>query len=125
LISPRILTLSLLLAIGARADQPVAIVYSLSGEASLTTSQQPLRLFDRLPEGTTVKVSPGSRLALAFASGIRYELGEHSRVKLGPQDLVSRIGDVRPLPRLPLLLPLLPIAAEDQPGSSSGAVRIR
>lgn len=114
-----------LLALPAAAE-PVAIVYSLAGEASLTAPvRRSLRRFDRLPAGTTVEVNPDSRLALAFVNGIRYELGERSRVTIGHKDLVSRAGLVRSLPRVPPLPRLSPIAAEDRPGPKAGAVRIR
>jgi len=110
------------------AHTPVAIVYSLTGEASLTTpsgASRPVRLFDHLPVGTTVIVGPSSRLAMALRSGLRFELGEHSQVKLGWQDLAFRTGPVLALPRIPLLPCLLPIAAKDRPGPRAGAVRIR
>ena len=117
--------LALLLALPAAAAEPVAIVYSLAGEAALMAPDpRPLRLFDRLPAGTVVEVSPGARMALVFVSGRRYELGE-SRVALGPKDFTSRIGTVRALPRVPPLPRLLPIAKEDRPGPKAGAVRIR
>ncbi len=108
--------------------KPVALVYSLAGNAAFASpakERRPLRLFDRLPVGATVEVGQGSRLALAFANGRRYELGEHSRVALGKADLSSRSGPVRALPRVPSLPCFLPIAKEEQPGSSAGAVRIR
>lgn len=110
------------------ASRPVAIVYSLEGEASLAApgaSRRPLRLFERLAAKTTLEVGPGSRLALAFLNGRRYELGERSRVALGRQDLAFRAGPVQPLPPLPPLPGLAPIARADQPGSRAGAVRIR
>lgn len=121
----RILGLTLLLSLPARAaGEPVAIVCSLTGEASVTAPERrPLRLFDRLAAGTIVEVGPGSRLALAFISGRRYELGR-SRVILGQKDFASHSGAVRSLPRLPSPL-LSPIAAEDHPGPRAGAVRIR
>jgi hypothetical protein len=112
----------------AGASEPVAIVYSLSGEASLAapgTARRPLRLFDRLSAGTKVEVGTGSRVALAFVNGRRYELGEQSGVKIGTKDLVSRSGPVRTLPRVPPLPRLAPIAAEDRPGARAGAVRVR
>jgi len=123
----RILSLCVLFAVpaGAAAGGPVAIVYSLAGEASITApGPLPLHLFDRLPAGTALEVGSGSRLALAFVNGLRYELGGPSRVTLGPKDLAFRTGTVRSLPRLPSLL-LSPIAAEDRPGPRAGAVRIR
>jgi hypothetical protein len=110
----------------AGASQPVAIVYSLSGEASLAApTGRHLRLFDRLPSRATVEVGPGSRLALAFASGLRYEMEEGSRATLGTTDFASRSGPVHPLSRVPPLPCLAPIAEDDQPGPRAGAVRIR
>lgn len=118
--------LGLLLALPAVAAEPVAIVYSLAGEAALAAPvQRPLRLFDRLPAGTIVEVSPGSRVALAFVSGLRYELSERSRVTIGRKDLASRTGPVRALSQVSPLPRLLPIAKEDRPGLKAAAVRIR
>lgn len=123
-----ILGLAGLLALPAAAAEPVAIVYSLAGEASLTApnmAQRPLRLFERFPAGTIVEMSPDSRLALAFVNGLRYQLGGRSRVTIGRTDLSSRTGPVRALPRLPPLPPLSSIAPKDRPGARAGAVRIR
>ena len=130
----RILALGVLVAIssgapadGAETPQPVAIVYLLAGDAWLTapdTARRPLRLPEHLPAKTTVEVGPGSRLMLAFVSGLRYELGERSRVTLGPGDFSLKSGPVRPLPRFPPLPLIWPIAAEDNPGLRAGAVRI-
>jgi hypothetical protein len=122
--------LGALVALLARPEtpHPVAIVYSLAGEASLEAPglpSRPVRLFDRLATGTAVEVGPGSRLALAFVNGLRYELGEQSRVTVGTKDLGSRSGPVRPLRRVPRLPGLAPIAAEDHPGPRAGAVRVR
>lgn len=107
---------------------PVALVYWLRGEATLTVpseERRALRLFDRLPAGTIVEAGPGSRLALAFANGRRYEFGERSRATLGPADLSLRIGLVRALLSVPSLPRLLPIAEEERPGLRPGAVPIR
>jgi hypothetical protein len=110
----------------AGATKLVAIVYSLKGEATLSeVPRRSLHLFDRLPAGTTLEVGPSSRLALAFVNGLRYELGEGSRVTLGAKDLASRTGPVRPLPKVPPLPRLSPIAEDDHPGLSAGAVTIR
>lgn len=108
--------------------KPVALVYSLVGGAVLTEpskAPQSLRLFDRLVAGTTVEVASGARLALAFANGRRYELGGISKATIGRADLSSRSGPVRPLPTFPPLPHLSPIAEEENPGLSAGAVRIR
>lgn len=110
------------------ASEPVAVVYKLAGHALVAfpaQERQPLRLFDYLPKGARIEVEPGSRLALAFVNGRRYELGEGSRITLGPDDLASRIGPVRPLPRVPPLPKLAPIVDDDHPGSGAGAFPIR
>jgi hypothetical protein len=108
--------------------KPVALVYALQGEATLTSpagARQALHLFDRLPARAVVRVGPGSRLALAFANGRRYELGARSRATVGPQDLTVRSGPVRSLPAVPPLPRLPPIDEADQPGLRAAAVRIR
>jgi hypothetical protein len=46
-------------------------------------------------------------------------------VKLGKADLAARSGSVRPLPRVPSLPPIAPLAPEEQAGLRAGAVRIR
>jgi hypothetical protein len=129
-----ILSLSLLAvlrsseAAAAAAAEPIAIVYSLAGEAAKilpAAGLQPLRLFDRIPAGTVLEVGPGSRLSLAFVSGLRFELGERSRVTLRRKGLVSRTGPVRSLPSVPPLPRLALIAEDDRPGARAGAVRIR
>lgn len=111
-----------------QSTKPVALIYALTGEATLTVpggGRQPLRLFDRLSVGTALEVGTSSRLAIAFANGRRYELGERSRATLGQSDLASRSGPVRPLPRVPPLPRILPIAEEEHPGPRPGAPLIR
>ncbi|HEX6899049.1 MAG TPA: hypothetical protein VF789_05020 [Thermoanaerobaculia bacterium] len=122
---PRILALGFLLTmpLGASASKPIALVYSLTGKAS--QGRHPVRLFDRLPSGAALKLDQGSRLELAFVNGRRYELGEGARVTLGTGDLSYRTGPVRPLPSVPPLPRLAPIAAVDRPGAKAGAMRIR
>jgi len=108
--------------------EPVAIVYQLTGEAQRVEpgrSREPVRLFDRLPAGTTLELAPGSRLALAFVTGKRYEIYGKARAALGKGDLGARSGGVRSLPSVPPLPRLAPIAEDDHPGPSAGAVRIR
>lgn len=112
----------------AQVSQPVAIVYSLAGEATVAlpgAGSRPLRLFERLPANAAVEVGAASRLALAFFNGRRYQLGERARVTVGPRDLASQTGPVQPLRQVPPLPGLAPIAKGDQPGSRAGAVRIR
>lgn len=117
--------LSLVLLALAGPSEPVAIVYSLTGNATLADPARPLHLLDRLPPGAAVEVGPASRLALGFASGVRYELGEGARVTLGKTDLAQRAGLVKALPRVPPYLILAAISKKERPGARAGAVRIR
>jgi CHAT domain-containing protein/Tfp pilus assembly protein PilF len=112
----------------AARPEPVAIVYWMTGEARRLEpgpSREPLRLFDRLPAGATFEVAAGSRLALAFATGKRYEISGPARATLGQRDLAARAGGVRALPAVPPLPRLAPIAEDDDPGPGAGAVRLR
>lgn len=116
---------------GAQASHAageVALVYSIAGEATLSAPAQerrPLRLLDRLPKDARIEVAAGSRVAIAFANGRRYELGERSRVTIAESDIGARSGPVRALPAVPPLPRLLAIADEEEPGLRAGAVRIR
>ncbi len=115
-------------AVKAAAPEPVAIVYETSGEASRLVpgrSRQPVHLLDRLAAGTAIELAAGSRLALAFLNGRRYEISGPARATLGKDDLAARSGGVRALPSVPPLPRLAPIAEDDRPGAKAGAVRIR
>jgi hypothetical protein len=92
--------LSLVVGLAIGPPRPVAIVYSLTGSATLSAPARPLHRLDRLPAGAEVEAGPSSRLALAFTSGVRYELGAGARVTLGKADLAARAGLVRELPRV-------------------------
>lgn len=112
----------------AALREPVALVYQMKGDAQRSEpgrTREPVRLFDRLPAGTTLDLAPGSRLALAFVTGKRYELSGQARAILGKGDLGTRSGGVRSLPSVPPLPRLSPIAPDDRPGPSAGAMRIR
>jgi hypothetical protein len=125
----RALTCGLLLlsqAATAGPREPVAIIYRITGEAlRVAPGHSPLHLFDRLPAETTLELSPGSRLAIAFVTGKRYEISGPARVTLGKGDLAAKSGGVRPLPSVPPLPRLAPIAEAEEPGPTAGAVRIR
>jgi hypothetical protein len=108
--------------------EPVAIIYHISGEALWTVpgrSPEPLRLFDRLPAAAALELAPGSRLAIAFVTGKRYEISGPARATLGKGDLAVKSGVVRPLPSVPPLPRLAPIAESEKPGPAAGAIRIR
>jgi hypothetical protein len=106
--------------------EPVAIIYQVSGEAlRVAPGRSPLHLFDRLPAETTLELAPGSRLAIAFVTGKRYEISGPARATLGKGDLAATSAGVRSLPPVPPLPRLAAIAADDRPGLKAGAVRIR
>ena len=108
--------------------EPVAIVYEMTGEALRIEpghSRLAVNLYDRLPAGTTLELSPSSRLALAFMTGKRYEISGQAHATLGKGDLGAHSGGVRSLPSVPVLPRLAPIAEDDHPGPKAGAVRIR
>jgi len=112
----------------AALRKPVALVYQVKGDARRSELGRPrvlVRLYDGLPAGTTLDLAPGSRLALAFVTGKRYELSGQARATLGKGDLGTRSGGVRSLPSVPPLPQLPPIAPDDRPGPSAGAMRIR
>jgi hypothetical protein len=112
----------------AGPPEPVVIIYQISGGALRTApgrSPEPLRLYDRLPAGTTVELKPFSHLTLAFATGKRYELSGPARVTLGKGDLAVRSGGVRALATVPPFPLLAPISESEKPGVAAGAVWIR
>jgi len=108
--------------------EPVAILYQVSGEALRTApsrSPEPLRLYDWLPAGAILELKPGSRLAIAFVTGKRYEISGPARAILGREDLSIRSGAMRSLPPVPPLPRLSAIAKNEHPGPKAGAIRIR
>jgi hypothetical protein len=84
-----------------------------------------LRLYDRLPAAVTLELPSGSRIALAFVTGKRYEISGPAHATLGPGDLTARSGSVRALAPVPPLPSLKPIPASDHPGATAGAFVIR
>ena len=123
-----ILTACALLLAAAAPGPPVAVVVSLTGEASIqapaSAPTRPLLRFEWLPSGATIAVGTGSTLVLAFADGSRRELLANARASLGDKGLASSEGSVRELASLPPLPDLPPLAA-DSGVSRAGAVRIR
>jgi CHAT domain-containing protein/Tfp pilus assembly protein PilF len=108
--------------------EPVAIVYQVSGEPLRIApgrSPEPLRFSDRLPAGAAMELKAGSRLALAFVTGKRYELSGPARATLGEGDLTAKSGGVRALASVPPLPRLAPIAESEKPGAVPGAITIR
>jgi hypothetical protein len=110
----------------ARPREPVAIIYRITGEAlRVAPGRSPVHLFDRLPAETTLELAPGSRLAIAFVTGKRYEISGPARVTLGKGGLAKKSGGVRTLPSVPPLPCLAGIAEDENPGPKAGAILIR
>jgi hypothetical protein len=111
----------------ARSEEPVAIVYQVSGTASATANgaTKPVLLFTRLPAGALVFTGKDSRVTLAFSNGNRCELGAAARTTLTARDCTSSSGPVRrlsPVPPLPLVARTVPDATNDE---GYAAVRVR
>jgi hypothetical protein len=114
--------------VAAASQEAVAIVYQLTGEAHSAVPGRPAKavhLFDHLPAGIALEVAPGAHLALAFMTGLRFELGGRSRVTLGLAGLASRAGLVRDLASVSPMPHVSPIATRDHPGSRPGGIRLR
>jgi hypothetical protein len=115
---------------GARAAEPVAIVYGLKGQAFVKATpageRRPAERFQWLPAAAAIEVAPGATLHLAFAGGARYELRGGAKVTLsggggfsastGPVEALSAVS---PLPRLETP------SADSTLGTSPGALRLR
>ena len=111
----------------ARPEEPVAIVYQVSGTASATAdgSTTPIMLFARLRVGAVIRTSVDSRVTLAFSNGNRCELGPAAQTTLTAKGCVSSSGPVRrlsPVPPLPLVQPAVGNATKEV---GYAAVRIR
>jgi hypothetical protein len=110
--------------------EPIAIVYGLTGQASVKTpsaaAKRPAQRFEWLPAGAEIEVASGASVLLAFASGARYELGGGSRATLSaPGGFGASSGPVRALPSVPPFPRIESLAAEARPGARAGALRLR
>jgi hypothetical protein len=110
-------------AAGAETAKAVAVVTEVSGPATATSQPGSLHRLSRLAAGDVVQTGRGAALKLAFASGLRYRLGEASSATLGSGDLTARTGAVAALPRVPAF-PVVPRIVDDR-GIDAGAIRIR
>jgi hypothetical protein len=116
------------LAAVARAEEAVAIVAALAGQAKVRLPGAPardVRLFDWLPSGAVLETATASTLLLAFADGQRQELGASASATLGAGRLVGVSGPVRTLAAIPPLPAPASLSPEARPGLRSAAVRVR
>jgi hypothetical protein len=112
----------------ARHD-PVAVVSSLSGSATVSTPREmnraTIHVFDWLPAGSVIEVDSGSSLTLAFSNGSRYELGENVKATLaadGPKALTGAVHGLASVPRMPRVVA---VARGARAGTRSAAIRLR
>ena len=110
----------------AASNPPVAVVYDLSGAASVTVNDRTtsLALFAWLPEGSRIRVRRASRVQVGLIGGARYELGAEAEATVQASELVRVTGPVRSLGSVPPL-PQLPPLADEAASSRTGAIRIR
>ena len=101
---------------------PVAIVARLKGEVTVTPAARPVRLFDRLEAGQTLRTAPGAEAVLVFRSGARVRLGESSRARIAATEatpIEGTLDRLAPVPAVPLVAPV------SGAGTTITAVRIR
>jgi len=104
----------------------VAIIVSLSGQASIRTSAAvatPASNLAWLAAGVTVESGAKSALTIILANGRRYELGERARVTVNADALTTLSGAVRELQRLPPMPKLAGIAGDHR--TLAGGIRLR
>jgi hypothetical protein len=116
-----------------RAEHPspesAALVYALTGPATVRISPaatpRPLNLFEWLPESAEIATTtPGSRVAVAFWSGNRYELKAKGQARVAHLSLEATSGNVTRLPQVPNMPNFEPLA-DEKPGDRPGATRLR
>jgi hypothetical protein len=108
----------------ARYQEPVAIVYRVSGTASATTQgvTRPIALFTRLAAGAVILTDADGNVALAFANGNRCEIGSSARVSLTEKACVGPARSLSSVPPLPFVPRTVSEATE---GTRFAAVRVR
>lgn len=113
----------------AAEDEPVAIVSLLVGPASEVVAEgappRDLRLFDRVRRGATLRTGSGGRLTVAFFSGERFEIAPDSSARVEERSLAKLSGQLKPLPPVPVVPRVAPIATSEKASGRAGAIRIR
>lgn len=106
-------------AVGSEAR---VIVAEVRGDATAMVSGQhaatPLRLFDRLGEGTVVATGVDSRASLLWIDGRRFDLGPSSEVAIGAEGIEARRGTAEerePVAVLADVAPILGAAGNTRP----------
>lgn len=111
---------------GAKPDAAALIVIA-SGPLSLTEQGSMARsvgALEWLPIDSILD-SGGQTALLALAGGRRFELSARARVRVRPDGLEVLSGQAHELARVAPIPKVARLAAHEQPGSRSGAMRIR
>jgi hypothetical protein len=105
----------------------VAMVESLTGQASLQAPNSPARVpvarLEWLKAGANIEVGTKSTITVILLNGHRYELGAGAKATITGEALTNTRGSIRELKTLPPLPALAPIA--DNSAATSAAVRMR
>jgi hypothetical protein len=116
------------MASGALAsEEPVAIVSFLGGAATRHAKGSPpgpVRLFDRLLEGTELRAGSQGKVIVAFLDGSRHEMSGGSRARVTARGLQALAGDLKPLPPWPAELVVAALGS-GEPSTSAAVVRLR
>ncbi len=126
LLSISVLSICLAADVADCCQNSVAIIVSLSGQASVRTSAAgatPASNLAWLAAGVTVESGAGSALTIILANGRRYELGERARVTVNADAVTALSGSVRELQRLPPMPKLAGIAGDHR--TLAGGIRLR
>jgi CHAT domain-containing protein/Tfp pilus assembly protein PilF len=111
----------------AAADgKRVALISELSGTAVVEGSGSPtpsaVKRFTALPDGSILRLGPGSRAVVVLVRGRRFTLGPGARATVHGDRVSATSGPVEELPSLPALPQL--VALTDAP-RALGGVRLR
>lgn len=124
-----LLGLALQVPTDSAAEAPAAaIVYRIEGavrRAAAESAGTTVGFAEVLAEGEELEVAREAELALAFASGRRFEARGEARLRIGRDWLEARSGQVRELPRVPPLPPLPALVAAEVAGTRTAVVVVR
>jgi tetratricopeptide (TPR) repeat protein len=111
----------------ASGQEPVAVVESVSGHATIVApgarDKVAISSYDPLIAGTTIEVGTGSRLTLFFWNGRYYELGSGAKSTVASDALTHMTGPARQLESLPPIPKPAPIAKNTATGFAAPSIR--
>lgn len=123
----RVVLIVLLSVARAFGQEPVAVVESVSGHATITVpgskDKVAVSSYDLLTAGTTLEVAAGSQVTLFFWNGRHYELGTNAKSTIAADALTRITGPVRQLESLPPIPKPAPIAKNTAVGFAAPSIR--